>query len=278
VWRVCPSDGSSLPLGEQLHWAWQLQGVPALSCLCAPDHLNCANHKCICLSILRLKFILMEQRRKAAFIQGAATFADAEIALVYAFWLHFRQGWYIVRSKQAARTFGWLLLNPRHAKASFVIWLTMLETSAAVLTLPLAIGVGSLLGWHIYITSQVRHEGDRCYEAPAVQHLKQHRMQNKITIQHLRQHHMQNKTTIEYHEGVTAHEHYSQSGELYKHPYDLGVKRNWEQVLGLNRRLWWLCGLTPSGDGTVFPTGLNQETLERLRHEFLKRTRADERV
>ena len=74
---------------------------------------------------------------------------------MYAFWLHFAQGWYVVQSKEAAKTLSWLVMNAKHDSASFIVWATMIETSAAVLTVPLALGVGGLLGWHLYITSKV---------------------------------------------------------------------------------------------------------------------------
>lgn len=61
----------------------------------------------------------------------------------------------MVQSKEAAKTLSWLVMNSKHASASFIMWATLIETSAAVMTVPLAVGVGGLLCWHLYITSKV---------------------------------------------------------------------------------------------------------------------------
>jgi hypothetical protein len=64
---------------------------------------------------------------------------------------------------------------------------------------------------------------------------------------------MQNKTTVEYHEGVTAHEHYQRQGQSFRHPYDVGAKENVRQVLGPRAVLWLVPGIAAAGDGVRFP-------------------------
>lgn len=85
---------------------------------------------------------------------------------------------------------------------------------------------------------------------------------------------LQNLTTIEYHEGVTAHQYYSDAGKHFKHPYDLGCKRNWDQAVGFHSMFWFVQGLAAAGDGTAYPTTLQPETIMRLRDEFLRQQRA----
>ncbi|NJR42208.1 MAG: hypothetical protein HC767_05685 [Akkermansiaceae bacterium] len=85
---------------------------------------------------------------------------------------------------------------------------------------------------------------------------------------------LQNKTTIEYHEGVTAHQYYSDEGKHFKHPYDLGCHRNWDQVMGFHSLCWGILGLAATSEGTSYPTTLEPETILRLRDEYLRRQRA----
>ena len=81
---------------------------------------------------------------------------------------------------------------------------------------------------------------------------------------------MQNLTTIEYHEGVTAHRYYSDAGKHFKHPYDLGCTRNWDQVMGFHGSCWAVRGVAASGEGTSYPTVLQAETIVKLRDEYVR--------
>jgi len=50
---------------------------------------------------------------------------------------------------------------------------------------------------------------------------------------------------------------FSQAGELWRNPYSLGARANFEQVFGLSRRSFsWLLPSfkAPPGDGMEFPT------------------------
>ncbi|KAM0847597.1 hypothetical protein ACQ4PT_054912 [Festuca glaucescens] len=84
-----------------------------------------------------------------------------------------------------------------------------------VILCPLSLALTVLLGWHIYLI-------------------------------------LQNKTTIEYHEGVRAMWLAEKGGDLYHHPYDLGVYENLISVLG--RSIFcWLCPVsTNTGNGLRF--------------------------
>ncbi|CAN6306587.1 unnamed protein product [Urochloa humidicola] len=86
-----------------------------------------------------------------------------------------------------------------------------------VLLCPLALALMVLLGWHVYLI-------------------------------------LHNKTTIEYHEGVRAMWLAEKAGNLYHHPYNLGVYENLISVLGPNM----LCSLCPIsrniGSGVRFRT------------------------
>lgn len=82
---------------------------------------------------------------------------------------------------------------------------------------PLALALSILLGWHVYLI-------------------------------------FHNKTTIEYHEGVRAMWLAEKAGNLYHHPYDLGVYENLVSVLGPNA-LCWLCPISRNtGNGIRFRT------------------------
>ena len=81
---------------------------------------------------------------------------------------------------------------------------------------------------------------------------------------------MQNLTTIEYHEGVTAHRYYSDAGKHFKHPYDLGCKRNWDQVIGFHGVCCAVRGVAAAGEGTSYPTALEAETIVKLRDEYVR--------
>lgn len=79
------------------------------------------------------------------------------------------------------------------------------------ITLPLAIGLAMLLAWNVYLVYT-------------------------------------NKTTIEYHEGVTAKVLASRAGQVYRHPYDLGLCANLSATCGPKPHLW-LCPSSASGHG-----------------------------
>lgn len=75
---------------------------------------------------------------------------------------------------------------------------------------------------------------------------------------------MQNKTTVEHHEGVTAHAHYRELGQAFRHPYNVGAFDNTSQVLG---RCWWRWlapGIAAAGDGVRFPHNLTHQAQEAL--------------
>ena len=76
-----------------------------------------------------------------------------------------------------------------------------LQTLCMAVTLPVTIGVAMLLGWNTYLVY--------C-----------------------------NKTTIEHYEGVTARVLASQSGQAWKHPYDLGPCGNLAMICGQKPQLW----------------------------------------
>ncbi|WOL18673.1 putative protein S-acyltransferase 16 [Canna indica] len=83
--------------------------------------------------------------------------------------------------------------------------------------LPLTIALSVLLGWHIYLI-------------------------------------LQNKTTIEYHDGVRAMCLAEKVGNVYRHPYDLGIYENLVSVLGPNI-FCWFCPMTKIvGSGLRFRT------------------------
>jgi palmitoyltransferase len=86
-----------------------------------------------------------------------------------------------------------------------------------VILSPLALALAMLLGWHIYLI-------------------------------------LQNKTTVEYHEGVRAMWLAEKGGDLYHHPYDLGVYDNLISVLGPNI-FCWLCPVSNTvGNGLRYRT------------------------
>nr|XP_043636332.1 probable protein S-acyltransferase 16 [Erigeron canadensis] len=88
---------------------------------------------------------------------------------------------------------------------------------SGLLLIPLSMALGVFLGWHIYLT-------------------------------------IQNKTTIEYYEGVRAMLLAEQGGNVYSHPYDLGVYENLITVLGPNI-LCWVCPVSGYiGSGLRFRT------------------------
>ncbi|GMY14509.1 probable protein S-acyltransferase 16 [Fagus crenata] len=74
---------------------------------------------------------------------------------------------------------------------------------SGLLLVPICVALSVLLGWHIYLI-------------------------------------LHNKTTIEYHEGVRAMWLAEKGGDVYTHPYDLGVYENLSTVLGPNI-LTWVC-------------------------------------
>uniref|UniRef100_A0A0E0HFI7 S-acyltransferase n=1 Tax=Oryza nivara TaxID=4536 RepID=A0A0E0HFI7_ORYNI len=86
-----------------------------------------------------------------------------------------------------------------------------------IILCPLTLALTVLFGWHIYLI-------------------------------------LQNKTTIEYHEGVRAMWLAEKGGNLYHHPYHLGVYENLISVLGPNI-FCWLCPVsTNTGNGLRFHT------------------------
>ncbi|OUZ99276.1 zinc finger protein [Macleaya cordata] len=72
---------------------------------------------------------------------------------------------------------------------------------SGVLLVPLAMALGILLGWHVYLI-------------------------------------LQNKTTIEYHEGVRAMWLAEKVGNVYTHPYDLGPYQNLTTLYLIPPRCW----------------------------------------
>ncbi|CAN4096147.1 unnamed protein product [Withania somnifera] len=96
--------------------------------------------------------------------------------------------------------------------------LKLFYIATGVVIIGLSVTLGTLLGWHIYLTS--------C-----------------------------NMTTIEYYEGKRAAWLASKSGMNYHHLYDVGAYKNLNLVLGPNM-LKWLCPTAVSHikDGLSFPT------------------------
>ncbi|KAK3135385.1 hypothetical protein QOZ80_5BG0418270 [Eleusine coracana subsp. coracana] len=86
-----------------------------------------------------------------------------------------------------------------------------------VILCPLTLALAVLLGWHVYLI-------------------------------------VQNKTTIEYHEGVRAMWLAEKCGDLYHHPYDLGVYGNLISVLGPNIFCWLCPVLNSLGNGLRYRT------------------------
>lgn len=84
-----------------------------------------------------------------------------------------------------------------------------------VILCPLTLALTFLLGWHIYLI-------------------------------------LQNKTTIEYHEGVRAMWLAEKGGDLYHHPYDLGVYENLISVLGRSIFCWFCPVSNNTGNGLRF--------------------------
>ncbi|PIN17064.1 putative DHHC-type Zn-finger protein [Handroanthus impetiginosus] len=88
---------------------------------------------------------------------------------------------------------------------------------SGLLLVPLSLALGFFLGWHIYLI-------------------------------------VQNKTTIEYHEGVRAMWLAEKGGQLYSHPYDIGVYENLTAILG-PKILCWFCPTSAHvGSGLRFRT------------------------
>ncbi|CAN4105807.1 unnamed protein product [Withania somnifera] len=99
-----------------------------------------------------------------------------------------------------------------------VMPLKIFYVGTGVVIIGLSVTLGTLLGWHIYLTSR-------------------------------------NMTTIEYYEGKRAAWLASKSGMNYHHLYDVGAYKNISVVLGPNM-LKWLCPTAVSHikDGLSFPT------------------------
>ncbi|XP_077238977.1 putative protein S-acyltransferase 16 [Tasmannia lanceolata] len=98
-----------------------------------------------------------------------------------------------------------------------------------VLLVPLTVALSILLGWHIYLI-------------------------------------LHNKTTIEYHEGVRAMWLAEKIGNIYRHPYDLGVYENLVSVLGPNI-FSWICPTSKHiGSGLRFRTSYDESPCKTPRH------------
>ncbi|KAG1365797.1 S-acyltransferase [Cocos nucifera] len=91
---------------------------------------------------------------------------------------------------------------------------------AGIILCPLTLALSILLGWHIYLI-------------------------------------LQNKTTIEYHEGVRATWLAEKVGNMYRHPYDLGVYENLISVLGPNMFCWFCPVSNYKGSGLRFRTAFD---------------------
>ena len=80
------------------------------------------------------------------------------------------------------------------------------------------IAVSGLFGWHVYLVSS-------------------------------------NQTSIEYLTNSAAASRSKHRGGLYRNPYDLGWRRNWETVFGPGPAYRWLLPRLqlPPGDGKIFP-------------------------
>ncbi|KAK4353606.1 hypothetical protein RND71_025800 [Anisodus tanguticus] len=113
-----------------------------------------------------------------------------------------------------------LVSNALHKDWNFdgVMPLKLFYIATGVVVIGLSVTLGTLLGWHIYLT-------------------------------------IRNMTTIEYYEGTRAAWLASKSGLNYHHPYDVGAYKNISLVLGPNM-LKWLCPTAVSHikDGLSFPT------------------------
>lgn len=113
-----------------------------------------------------------------------------------------------------------LVSNAIHKDWNFdgVMHLKLFYIATGVVLIGLSLTLGTLLGWHIYLT-------------------------------------MRNMTTIEYYEAKRAAWLSSKSGTNYHHPYDVGAYKNISLVLGPNM-LKWLCPTAVSHikDGLSFPT------------------------
>ncbi|KAF5747558.1 putative zinc finger protein [Tripterygium wilfordii] len=95
---------------------------------------------------------------------------------------------------------------------------------SGLLLVSLSVALGLLLGWHIYLI-------------------------------------LQNKTHIEYHEGVRAMWLAEKGGNVWKHPYDIGVYENLTSVLGPNIFCWVCPSSSHIGSGLRFRTSYNARTV-----------------
>lgn len=92
---------------------------------------------------------------------------------------------------------------------------------SGLLLIPLNMALGFFLGWHMYLI-------------------------------------FGNKTTIEYHEGVRAMWLAEKGGDVYSHPYDLGVYENLISVLGPNILCWVCPTRSHIGSGLRFRTAYDK--------------------
>lgn len=97
-------------------------------------------------------------------------------------------------------------------------YLKFLYITCGSITAVFSLTLGSLLAWHLYLL-------------------------------------VHNMTTIEYHEGVKANWLARKSGQSYHHPFNLGVSKNFNMILGPSK-LKWLCptAIGHLRDGISFPT------------------------
>ncbi|CAN8269525.1 unnamed protein product [Cochlearia groenlandica] len=115
---------------------------------------------------------------------------------------------------------GSLTVEPQDEDEEMGSYLRTIYVVSAFVLIPLTIALGVLLGWHIYLI-------------------------------------LQNKTTIEYHEGVRAMWLAEKGGQVYKHPYDIGVYENLTLILGQNILSWLWPTSRHIGSGLRFRTAFD---------------------
>ncbi|KAL6574704.1 hypothetical protein OROMI_011989 [Orobanche minor] len=93
----------------------------------------------------------------------------------------------------------------------------IIHVISGLLLVPLCMALGFFLGWHIYLI-------------------------------------VKNKTTIEYHEGIRAMWLAEKGGQLYSHPYDIGVYDNLTEILGPKIHCWLCPTSGHAGSGLHFRT------------------------
>ncbi|GBF87428.1 S-acyltransferase 16-like [Raphidocelis subcapitata] len=104
--------------------------------------------------------------------------------------------------------------------SAVLVWHVLIEGLALCLALPAAVGMSSLLSFHVRMV-------------------------------------LTNRTTIEWREGVTAQVNAPSFGApppRSQHPYDIGIYANLQQILGDGPEDWFWPPLRPAPGGTSFPT------------------------